>query len=272
MCISLHCQDVKFALSNAKSVIFPPHNPAEHRQQIYKTQRQATVLTKWAAADMGKVARRALQLAESITLSDPEIQELLVAHLASGEDPWTSVCKWLKGTDQWESWLPSDTHCGDGKGLVDAQGEYVVEEANAVSCSVCPVGTFSKKSGVTRICEACPAGQHQELPGESNCIPCEIGTMAPEQGLMNCLPCKLGQYANATGMTFCHQCGNADSAERRLLWTTSQKVTQYNADTWIQVQGATDESMCGCVPGLVVSNIFRWLNTSSLSFFFTYSL
>lgn len=246
--------DVKFALSEATAVIFPKHNPAEHRRQIYKSQRQATVLTKWASADMQKVANRALALAESLTLSEPEIQELLVAHLASGDDPWTSACKWLKRTSHWTTWLPSDTQCAEGKGLVDAQGVFVLKESHAISCSVCPVGTYSKRLETTRICEACPPGEHQSLPGETSCTPCEVGTMAAEKGLMECVPCRLGQYANATGMTFCHQCGYSMAPAQLRLWTTSQKVVQ-DGEMWIQVQGATDESMCGCIPGTYLSPI-----------------
>lgn len=205
---------------------------------------------------MQKVANRALALAESLTLSEPEIQELLVAHLASGDDPWTSACKWLKRTSHWTTWLPSDTQCAEGKGLVDAQGAFVLKESDAISCSVCPVGTYSKRLETTRICEACPPGEHQSLPGETSCTPCEVGTMAAEKGLMECVPCRLGQYANATGMTFCHQCGSPSYPPAQLrLWTTSQKVVQDDGEMWIQVQGATDESMCGCIPGTYLSPI-----------------
>lgn len=248
--LSWSSKDVKFALTGAKSVIFPQHNPIEHRQQIYKTQRLATRLTKWAAADMKQVADRALALAEQLTLSDPEIQDLLFAHVASGDDPWVSACNWLKQTSHWIEWLPSETRCVEGQGIVDTLGELVLDEADAVACSVCPVGTFSKKLGQTRICSACPPGQHQSLPGEISCILCELGTIAAEEGMMDCVPCKLGQYANETGMTFCHQCGDPFASQEQLkLWTTSQKVVQDDGEMWIQVQGASDESRCGCVPG-----------------------
>lgn len=247
--LSRSSKDVKFALTGAKSVIFPQHNPIEHRHQIYKTQRLATRLTKWAAADMKQVADRALTLAEQLTLSDPEIQDLLFAHVASGDDPWVSACNWLKQTSHWIEWLPSETRCVEGQGIVDTLGELVLDEADAVACSVCPVGTFSKKLGQTRICSACPPGQHQSLPGEISCMLCELGTIAAEEGMMECVPCGLGQYANATGMTFCHQCGDPSASQEQLkLWTTSQKVVQ-DGEMWIQVQGASDESRCGCVPG-----------------------
>ena len=93
------------------------------------------------------------------------------------------------------------------------------------------------------------------LPGETSCTPCEVGTMAAEKGLMECVPCRLGQYANATGRTFCHQCGYSMAPAQLRLWTTSQKVVQDDGEMWIQVQGATDESMCGCIPGTYLSPI-----------------
>ena len=235
---------MKFALKSASWVIFPPHNPVEHRQSIYKSQRQSTILTKWAASDLRRSADRALALAEVIKLSEPEMNELLVDHLSSDQDFWTSACQWLRSSSVWQEWLPSDTQCHEGKGLVDAQGGFVNETERAVSCGTCPVGTYSRSLGKTRVCDPCPAGSHQNLPGESNCKVCEIGTVAAVEGQMDCAPCGLGEYANATGMSSCYKCREKDE-----LWTTSEAVARDGTARWIQVQGATSEQQCGCVPG-----------------------
>lgn len=229
-------------------MIFPPHNPAEHRQNIYKSQRQSTVLTKWAASDLGRSADRALALAEAIQISEPEMNQLLVDHLSSEDQDqkfWRSACEWLRRNSVWQDWLPSDTKCSEGRGLVDAQGGFVNDPAAAVSCQTCPVGTQSNTLGTTRVCVPCPAGYHQNLPGESSCKACEIGTVAAVEGQMDCVPCGLGEYANATAMSSCYKCRASDE-----LWTTSDYVVRPDGTArWIQVQGATSEQQCGCVPG-----------------------
>lgn len=48
-------------------------------------------------------------------------------------------------------------------------------------------------------------------------------------------------------MTFCHQCGFM--TEQQEQWTTSTQVASDGGSQWIQVQGASSESYCGCKEG-----------------------
>ncbi|CAJ1351250.1 unnamed protein product [Effrenium voratum] len=247
--------DVRFATAKAAPVIFPPHNPAEHLAYIYKTARQSITLTKWAAAGMARSAYRAYQLAASISISEQEISEMMESYVMSAEPSiWRTACDYLQRTSRWRAWLPSNTKCREGMGLVDAQNQVVTILSQAVDCGLCPVGRFASPVNQTRICLPCPAGWHQSLPGESQCVPCEPGTITDQAGLMECLPCSLGKYADARGMSECRQCGPGDTAQVA-VWTTSKLVpdspgsTSGGTSLWIQMQAATSESLCVCVPG-----------------------
>ena len=91
------------------------------------------------------------------------------------------------------------------------------------------------------------SGTFQNLPGESTCIPCELGRFADGTGAGECSVCDLGGYANDTGMTACFKCGaNTTQMDQ---WTTSKAVMSQGEIAWIPVQGAVSESYCGCVEG-----------------------
>ncbi|CAE7379150.1 unnamed protein product, partial [Symbiodinium natans] len=53
----------------------------------------------------------------------------------------------------------------------------------------------------------------------------------------------LGSFANASGMTKCQPCGSSEQ------WTTSQLLTIHGEQRWIEVQAASNESLCHCAPG-----------------------
>ena len=145
--------DVAFVRENASPVVLPPFNPDEHSQKIFKTSREEIVLTKWAAADMSILAHRAFALAEAMALSGQAITNLLLKHLELVEvsdtaTHWDTACTWLKDpstTSTWQPWIPSDTACPTGQGLVDSLRNYVKQRDLAVACAACPAGTFSKE-------------------------------------------------------------------------------------------------------------------------------
>lgn len=248
--------DPSFLSEDASEVILPPYDPEAHSQKIYSSAREKLRLTSWAAAGMDVAAYRAFALADALSMSDQEVDALLIKHLekesADGlsADHWETACTWLKEQNIWKPWIPSDTACVRGKGLVDALGNYVTQVDAAVGCEVCPVGTSSQEAAETRICVACPEGTHQSLPGETSCEECEAGTIAPQEGMMDCAACSLGTFADAKGMKSCLQCGanvTLDTA-RLALFTTSQLVSA-RQQVWIPVQGAASADLCGCISG-----------------------
>ncbi|CAK9043774.1 unnamed protein product [Durusdinium trenchii] len=251
--------DVSFLRENASPIVLPPFNPAEHARKIFRTSREEQILTKWAAADMDVVAHRAFSLAGAIALSKQDVASVLLKHLElkelSGDTThWDTACTWLKQASTastWQAWIPSDTTCPLGRGLVDSQRNYVTHRDLAVACAACPAGMFSQESGETRVSQPCPAGSHQSLPGEAVCEACQPGTSSAEEGMVECAPCGLGKYANFSGMKTCIQCGaNITSDNEKLqLFTTSQLVVSSAGQQWIPVQGASSEQLCGCVAG-----------------------
>jgi len=44
--------DTMFALDSPSIVIFPDYSPSEQKQQIYRTMKANTILTKWASGGM----------------------------------------------------------------------------------------------------------------------------------------------------------------------------------------------------------------------------
>ncbi|CAK9079698.1 unnamed protein product [Durusdinium trenchii] len=251
--------DVGFVEENATTVILPPHDPAAYLKGVFSSAMQEYVLTKWSASGLPFTADRALALARSMSIRAPEIRDILRVHASlmqnSSSTHWDSACAWLlqnSTPEIWEPWVPSDTACTRGSGLVDANGQYVMERASAVGCTLCPVGTRSQESGETRICQACPTGRHQSLPGEAFCEPCEAGSIAPQEGMMECQPCGLGNWTDEPGMSECHRCGeDVTSNQLQLeLFTTSKKVsTGESGEMWIQVQGASSRQLCECREG-----------------------
>lgn len=79
-------------------------------------------------------------------------------------DGFLAACTWaLANRDLWEKWVPKETDCSSGLGLVDLQQNFVTEVSAAVECATCPPGRASVKSGNTRVCSKCAAGSSQNL-------------------------------------------------------------------------------------------------------------
>ena len=59
-----------------------------------------------------------------------------------------AACRWIQKEenqrDLWSKWIPVDTNCFVGYGLVDSAGTYVDTRGAAVRCEICPAGTFSE--------------------------------------------------------------------------------------------------------------------------------
>ena len=197
--------ETTFFLDNPSLVIFPEHSPSEYQNNIYKTQNSETLLTKWAAAGFQEVAERPFKIAQNVQFTFEQIMGILWRHVYSGSpDPWETACAWMKEEEAlWQAWIPNETECTAGRGLIDSDGNFVQDRALAVNCQFCPAGSYSAEQGSTRVCKACEPGTKQGIPGESECLPCELGTMALVEGSRECESCQLGQYANQTRMSQC---------------------------------------------------------------------
>lgn len=88
--------DVNFLLEGASAVVLPPYDPGEHSRKVYRTGREKIVLTTWAAAGMDEAAYRAHALADALSLSDQEIDQLLLRHRELATSTWDTACRWLR--------------------------------------------------------------------------------------------------------------------------------------------------------------------------------
>ena len=149
---------------------------------------------------------------------------------------------------RWQRWLPVDTNCIPGFGLVDGRGLPVSSRSAAVTCGLCSYGSFSiplvDDFGGTFTCVSCSMGSYQALPGETMCLQCAPGKFAADNGLSACEACGLGSYANSSGMTHCQKCGTGSAQ-----WTTSRATTVHGKQRWIEVEAAGNESLCRCARG-----------------------
>ncbi|CAK9101557.1 40S ribosomal protein S6 [Durusdinium trenchii] len=124
--------DTMFALDSPSIVIFPDYSPSEQKQQIYRTM-----------------------------------------YVQLGNDPWAAACEWLKENGNlWESWMPNETACTSGKGLVDSSFGF---SFSLVGCETCPVGHYSKEQGFQVKMFVCSATREDMLE-RSECMVCGTGT------------------------------------------------------------------------------------------------
>ena len=75
------------------------------------------------------VADRAVAVARNLFIADDELSQILVQHLsATTPDARETACNWLKANPAvWMAWLPNETACTAGKGLVNSLGELVAD-------------------------------------------------------------------------------------------------------------------------------------------------
>ena len=232
--------DPSFALDDPAAVEFPPENPSEYRQGIYRTMAARSKLLTAVAAGLEDAADRVYGLADHLRLSDSNVADMM-RFVAAGGSTWESACEWLKANPTfWAEWVPDKTVCAQGKGMVDLQGQFVFLREEAVDCGICPQGRASKKMDVSRACSLCPEGHFQSTFGTTECQACEAGTVSSTQGASQCEQCGLGKYVSQPGRSTCELCGGGEET-----WTTSQEIE----GEVLQILGATSESSCTCKDG-----------------------
>eukprot|EP00439_Symbiodinium_sp_Y106_P000555 s6003_g1.t1 len=239
--------DTTFSDLELTPVVFPQHNEAEHRKGIFRTGQSVEPLQNWISADLVNVAHRAVRFVQGFRLSEHDVRELLRTHVQSGTDPHASACAWLQThRDQWTAWVPSQTECTVGRGLVDAQGNFVASRSDAKDCAICPPGRASERSASTFICSLCQVGSFQNSFGASYCGECEPGTISADEGSTQCTLCRLGEFANRSAMSSCFSC--SVGAEQEGMWTTSE-VAAESGNHIIEREGAKSGSLCACRGG-----------------------
>ena len=237
--------DAAFLHLDASTLGMPQHKRREWEAGQYRTGFPQTSVVKVVSGHLAAVAPRAARFLEKFRMDLEDIQSLLL-DVQEGATPQAAACNWVRSKRSlWTDWIPVDTQCLPGEGLQSATGDYLTERSAAVGCSTCRPGNFSAQilddKGHTYACKPCRAGTFESGFGKTACVDCEVGTFSSRSGRAHCDRCELGRYANATGMTSCQACGEH--------WSTSQLVVSEGVETWVQVDGATSESLCVCVEG-----------------------
>ncbi|XP_068745802.1 signal peptide, CUB and EGF-like domain-containing protein 3 [Montipora capricornis] len=87
-----------------------------------------------------------------------------------------------------------------------------------ITCQPCPKGTLGNNSKShcqdcskgwcegTQYCIKCPAGQYQNITGQTKCIPCPKGYYQKDSGHDVCQPCRKGEHQDKAGQTKCELC------------------------------------------------------------------
>eukprot|EP00438_Fugacium_kawagutii_P002916 Skav230083 [mRNA] locus=scaffold2569:306570:309736:- [translate_table: standard] len=193
-------------------------------------------------------ARSVITFLDNLKLELMEMQEYLAKKHSSNS--WEEVaCEWMfDNRHRWELWVPKDTTCFSGFGLIDVAGNTVASRENAVGCGLCAPGTISSAVlddiGRTFTCTSCAAGTYQEQAGETLCVSCPAGRISTETGRSQCEACPPGTYANSSGSDRCQVCGSGSAQ-----WTTSRLTEVRGVQQWLQTEAAVSESFCHCIPG-----------------------
>ena len=240
--------DATFVALNPKRVIFPEHNSDEWLVGNYRTAMTGGKIGKLVTQSLRERAPGVVFFLENFQINQFAVIDML-GKAAQGTLVQDVACEWLQSNAHvWEQWIPRRTSCPYGRGMVNIRSDFVSSREEAVGCSLCPPGTFSKvrADGIGRSheCTVCNPGSYQDSSGQGACLPCGLGRMSDQTGAAQCALCGLGSYANATGMTHCIQC-----SEGSTLWTTSHPVMLDGVEVWIQVEGSTSKDFCGCREG-----------------------
>ncbi|CAE7420058.1 SCUBE3 [Symbiodinium sp. CCMP2592] len=244
-------------------LVLPPHNALEYADGNLRTAAVGTQLNKYGSSLLARFAPRVrglvqrvatseqtiLSLANSISLPTGDGQQLGDVFFTNQGEARKQMCEWAKSNrDIWEEWLPIETNCILGFGLVNEQDEPVDSRERAVTCSLCPAGRFSQfmvdPVGHTHRCAQCPPGTHQNTRGKASCEACDPGMFARSPGQDLCSPCPRGSFADALGASSCLSCGNG----------TERTTTALVEDEWMEIQGAKSASNCRCRPGSFLQN------------------
>uniref|UniRef100_A0A7S1PJQ5 Tyrosine-protein kinase ephrin type A/B receptor-like domain-containing protein n=1 Tax=Alexandrium catenella TaxID=2925 RepID=A0A7S1PJQ5_ALECA len=212
--------DALFTDQRPSSVIFPTHNKVERLAGDLRTAMNVVELEKWAVYATTNRSnlnmRRPLAMLENYELT-PQLFESILQHyirLGGTMDIMEQlVCEWLNNnTNIWllgtKKWLPEETTCEVGQGIVSSTGEWVESRVQAQSCAWCAPGRMSERIAAesTYKCAKCLPGTFQSTKGETECTECPVGEEAPQAGQKECTRCGLGKFATSNGQVTCDRC------------------------------------------------------------------
>ncbi|CAK9007449.1 unnamed protein product [Durusdinium trenchii] len=245
-------------------VILPEYSPSAWAAGDFRTSATSSHIAKLVSQSLELSSPRVRKFIENMKIELSQVVELMAPNGISQHDPvtlltpsdlqWNSACNWIKANGHlWQQWIPVTTDCARGFGIVNADATHVALRSEAVACEVCPVGRFSTvlsdEIGTTFVCRACEAGWHQSVAGQTSCLPCNPGSFTALTGEALCSPCERGSYGISSAATSCLPCSSGGNEH----WTTSKEDEM--DFRWIEVEGATSQDFCHCLPGWHLSPV-----------------
>ncbi|CAJ1371271.1 unnamed protein product [Effrenium voratum] len=228
--------DSTFIEMQPSEIVFPRHSANAWARGDKTTGAAGVYVSKMASTNLKSKAGRVQEFVAKMQFELPEVQDMLLEYQRLGADEVRSVaCNWMKkNQERWRSWMPIDTACFAGFGLVDAQGAFVDNRTSASRCGLCAAGRASEEvqdsKGKTYRCTQCPPGYFQSQTYSTHCEPCPKGTVTNSYGSVECQHCEQGFYQEDVAKTNCTLCPSS----------TSTKLL-----------GASGLGDCVCVAGLI---------------------
>jgi len=212
--------DSTFIQMQPHQVHFPRHNPKEWALGDKKTSLATSDISNMVSADLATKAPKVRSFMSSVRFSLLEVQDMLL-QISVGSSNYDVACKWIQDNEAiWSQWVPVDTNCQEGFGMVDASGHFVENRSDAVACDICSAGTYSKEIkddglGKTFQCSLCPPGYSQENTYSTKCEPCARGMVSNKFGSTSCVPCGVGEYQPLQAQQSCLACNQSRTTQLR---------------------------------------------------------
>lgn len=212
--------DSTFIQMQPHQVHIPRHNPKEWALGDKKTSLATSDISNMVSADLATKAPKVRSFMSSVRFSLLEVQDMLL-QISVGSSNYDVACKWIQDNEAiWSQWVPVDTNCQEGFGMVDASGHFVENRSDAVACDICSAGTYSKEIkddglGKTFQCSLCPPGYSQENTYSTKCEPCARGMVSNKFGSTSCVPCGVGEYQPLQAQQSCLACNQSRTTQLR---------------------------------------------------------
>ncbi|CAK9008661.1 unnamed protein product [Durusdinium trenchii] len=202
--------DSTFIEMQPHQLTFPRHSRSEWLRGDKKSGAAGTYIANMVSSNLVSKASKVSEFVGNINFELQEVQDLLLEFRRTG-NKFEVACRWINQLqERWKSWVPVETNCMPGFGMVAVNGSFVQRRDDAVSCYVCPAGTSSQEfrddDGQSYRCAACEPGRSQANTYKTQCEPCPRGTMSDVWGSTGCQPCQQGFYQDSLASTSCTPC------------------------------------------------------------------
>ena len=153
-------------------IIFPRHSFSAWARGDKKTGGAGTLVSKVVSSNLLSKASSVHTFVSKIHFEIDEVQDLLLD--MNTKPPEEVACHWVKEhQDVWERWLPVETNCLKGFGMINPDKEFLANRTGAVGCGLCPAGRFSEETadvyGTSYRCAPCPPGFSQSKSFSTIC-------------------------------------------------------------------------------------------------------